>query len=215
MQFNNPHRKIKNNMTVQHLIKSMGRSPSRTSVVRLAVQRKKFSFPDTPMKFSLKLLVLLLSASFCLQASAATFTVTNTGDNGGVNPAPGAGTGTLRQAMIDSNANAGADIITFNPGVAGTILLSAALPNLAEDVTISGPGANVLTVLRPREHARITEPRAPGTRAPALTRLRRSASPLPISESSQLTAVKPSPSPASRLQVALGPAGVSGMITRH
>ena len=79
MQFNNPHRKIKNNMTIQHLIKSMGRSPSRTSVVRLAVQRKKFSFPDTPMKFSLKLLVLLLSASFCLQASAATFTVTNTG----------------------------------------------------------------------------------------------------------------------------------------
>ena len=66
-----------------------------------------------------------------------------------MNPAPGAGTGTLRQAMIDSNANAGADIITFNPGVTGTILLSAALPNLAEDVTISGPGANVLTVLRP------------------------------------------------------------------
>jgi hypothetical protein len=50
MQFNNPPRKIKNNMPVQPLIKSMGRSPSRTSVVRLAVQRKKFSFPNTPMK---------------------------------------------------------------------------------------------------------------------------------------------------------------------
>jgi hypothetical protein len=149
MQFNNPHRKIKKNMTVQHLIKLMGRSPSRTSVMRLAVQRKKFSFPDTPMKFSLKLLVLLLSASFCLQASAAAFTITNTGDNGGVNPAPGAGTGTLRQAIVDSNANAGADSITFNPGVTGTILLPAALPNLADDLIISGPGANVLTVLRP------------------------------------------------------------------
>ena len=45
--------------------------------------------------------------------SAATFTVTNTGDNGGVNPAPGAGTGTLRQAIIDANATAGADTITF------------------------------------------------------------------------------------------------------
>ena len=39
------------------------------------------------------------------RVSAATFTVTNTGDNGGVNPAPGAGTGTLRQAIVDANAN--------------------------------------------------------------------------------------------------------------
>jgi hypothetical protein len=31
------------------------------------------------------------------------FTVTNTGDNGGVNPAPGAGTGTLRQAIVDAD----------------------------------------------------------------------------------------------------------------
>src|SRR5438128_293985 len=36
----------------------------------------------------------------------STFTVTNTGDNGGVNPAPGAGTGTLRQAIVDANAAA-------------------------------------------------------------------------------------------------------------
>ncbi len=34
----------------------------------------------------------------------STFYVTNTGDNLGVNPAPGANTGTLRQAIIDSNA---------------------------------------------------------------------------------------------------------------
>jgi hypothetical protein len=33
------------------------------------------------------------------------FTVTNTGDNGGVDPAVGAGTGTLRQAIVDSNAD--------------------------------------------------------------------------------------------------------------
>jgi CSLREA domain-containing protein len=40
--------------------------------------------------------------------------VTNTGDNGGVNPAPGAGTGTLRQAIVDANASAGAQTIIFN-----------------------------------------------------------------------------------------------------
>jgi hypothetical protein len=31
--------------------------------------------------------------------------VTNTGDNGGVNPIPGAGTGTLRQAIVDADAD--------------------------------------------------------------------------------------------------------------
>ncbi len=35
----------------------------------------------------------------------STFFVTNTGDNMGVNPVPGAGTGTLRQAIIDANAS--------------------------------------------------------------------------------------------------------------
>src|SRR5437870_13791238 len=52
--------------------------------------------------------------------SAMTFLVTNTGDNGGLNPAPGAGTGTLRQALIDATAHAGMDSINFNisgPGV--------------------------------------------------------------------------------------------------
>jgi hypothetical protein len=49
----------------------------------------------------------------------STYLVTNTGDNGGVNPLPGAGTGTLRQAIIDANANAtgtaaSPDLIQFN-----------------------------------------------------------------------------------------------------
>src|SRR5689334_4218855 len=38
------------------------------------------------------------------RTSPAVFTVTNTGDNSGVNPAPFAGTGTLRQAIVDANA---------------------------------------------------------------------------------------------------------------
>ena len=77
----------------------------------------------------------------------ATFTVTNTGDNGGVDPAPSAGTGTLRQAIVDANANAGADMITFNIAGSGvqTITLAAALPLITSPVTIDGttqPGSS-------------------------------------------------------------------------
>src|SRR5690348_5829381 len=77
----------------------------------------------------------------------ATFTVTNTGDNGGVNPAPNAGTGTLRQAIIDANASAGTDTIAFNiPGTGvHTILPDAQLPELEEAAVIDGytqPGSS-------------------------------------------------------------------------
>jgi hypothetical protein len=44
----------------------------------------------------------------------STFLVTNTGDNSGVNPASGAGTGTFRQALVDANSNPGMDSIEFN-----------------------------------------------------------------------------------------------------
>ncbi len=88
--------------------------------------------------------LFIFGGAFATASRAATFVVTNTGDNGGMNPAPNAGTGTLRQAIVDANANSGADIITFT--VTGTIVLQSALPGLAEDVTISGPGANVLAV---------------------------------------------------------------------
>jgi hypothetical protein len=86
----------------------------------------------------------------------STFLVTNTGDNGGVNPAVGAGTGTLRQAIVDANA-AGTgtatnpDVIQFalpandphhfyykNDGVAGHVsLANVAATTAADDSTIS------------------------------------------------------------------------------
>ena len=66
---------------------------SRMSVVRLAVQRKKFSFPNAPMKHLLRIFALIVSASFYLQASAATVTVTNTND---------AGAGSLRAALASA-----------------------------------------------------------------------------------------------------------------
>jgi CSLREA domain-containing protein len=53
---------------------------------------------------------------------------------------------TLREAIAAANANAGADTISFS--VNGTITLSSALPGLSSDMTISGPGANLLSVSR-------------------------------------------------------------------
>ncbi len=64
------------------------------------------------------------------QGLLATFTVTNTNDSGA---------GSLRQAIIDANALAGADIITFNIGTGTqTINLSSVLPTITDQVTIDG-----------------------------------------------------------------------------
>ena len=71
------------------------------------------------------------------KAEAATYTVLNTNDNG---------PGSLRQSIVDANTNAGADIIIFNAGVIGTITLVTALPDITGALTITGPGANVLSV---------------------------------------------------------------------
>jgi CSLREA domain-containing protein len=76
------------------------------------------------------------------RAHAATYVVNSTGDTNVCDNT----TCTLRGAINAANGNSGADTITFS--VTGTILLGSALPNLSDDVTISGPGANVLTVKR-------------------------------------------------------------------
>jgi hypothetical protein len=67
----------------------------------------------------LRLAFLLLLAASSL--AAATFTVTNTNDSGA---------GSLRQAILDANANSGADTIAFNIPGSGvqTIALSSSLP---------------------------------------------------------------------------------------
>ncbi len=83
------------------------------------------------------------------------FVVTNTGDNGGVNPQPGAGTGTLRQAIIDSDSSntTGTNTIDFDIPGSGvqTIEPLTPLPTIVEPTAIDGysqPGAspNTLTV---------------------------------------------------------------------
>jgi predicted outer membrane repeat protein len=55
--------------------------------------------------------------------------------------------GTLRRAINDANAATGADTITFDSGLSGhTIHLLNSLPTITDDLTITGPGADTLTL---------------------------------------------------------------------
>ena len=82
-------------------------------------------------------LTLLMMAYAAPAAWAAEFTVTNTNDSG---------TGSLRQAILDANTNAGPDTIKFDiaddPDVAGnevkTISPTAQLPIISDPVVIDG-----------------------------------------------------------------------------
>ena len=65
------------------------------------------------------------------------FPVTNTSDNG---------LGSLRQAILDANANPGLDTIDFATGLSGTIVLTSGELQITDDVTIDGPGADRLSV---------------------------------------------------------------------
>ncbi|HJP81318.1 MAG TPA: choice-of-anchor U domain-containing protein [Candidatus Saccharimonadales bacterium] len=64
-------------------------------------------------------------------ASAATFTVINTNNSGA---------GSLRQALIDSNNNAGIDTVTFNIPGGGTHLISPLAPYSSTDGSSLGTG---------------------------------------------------------------------------
>lgn len=86
---------------------------------------------------------ILIAACLCLGASlgAATFSVTNLNDTG---------TGSLRQAVTDAEAAAGADNIIFNATLNGTISLLTALPDITQSLTVEGPTAanSAVTVSR-------------------------------------------------------------------
>lgn len=83
-------------------------------------------------------LVTLLGLSNTLpDARALTYIVTNT---------DASGPGSLRQAILDANSNAGYDTIHFAPGLNGTIVLTGALPAIAGDLALEGPGATELAV---------------------------------------------------------------------
>jgi hypothetical protein len=85
----------------------------------------------------------LAAFALCLggRLAAATYTVVNTDD---------AGVGSLRQAILDANANAGADTIAFNIAGGGvhTIEPATGLPTITDAVTIDGytqPGSSANT----------------------------------------------------------------------
>jgi large repetitive protein len=89
---------------------------------------------------SLPLLAAVLAAVLlpAASASALSYPVTNTGDSDSK--------GTLRGSIEEAEANAGPDSIPIE--VTGTIELGSALPSIADDLTITGPGAASLTVAR-------------------------------------------------------------------
>ena len=70
-----------------------------------------------------------------VSAPASTFTVTTTDDSG---------PGSLRQAIIDAIVNGYGEIVFSN--VTGMITLLSRLPSLDANLTITGPGTNLLTI---------------------------------------------------------------------
>lgn len=67
----------------------------------------------------------------------ATFAVLNLNDSG---------PNSLRQAVLDANNTAGPNLINFQPGLTGTITLTSGQLEITNDLTVQGPGANLLTV---------------------------------------------------------------------
>ncbi|HWO82765.1 MAG TPA: choice-of-anchor Q domain-containing protein [Solirubrobacterales bacterium] len=92
------------------------------------------------MSRPLRLLGLLVVILACLPAAAAgavSYAVTNTADSG---------PGSLRAAIQASNDPAAPDAISIS--ATGTIQLATALPAIADDVTVAGPGAGSLALER-------------------------------------------------------------------
>lgn len=91
------------------------------------------------LRYLLSLVTLfVVTAAFATAAFAETFTVSNLDDSG---------PGSLRQAILDSEATADPPhTLEFNAGLSGVIELMSTLPTLKAPVDIIGPGADLLTV---------------------------------------------------------------------
>jgi len=88
----------------------------------------------------MKLVPSLLGAAIAAAsplAGAATFTVTTLNDSGA---------GSLRDAIGQANAAAGADIVQFQAGLTGTIALTGGEIRISDTLDLNGPGANRITV---------------------------------------------------------------------
>src|SRR5262245_14547300 len=71
------------------------------------------------------------------RALLSVFTVTDLADSGA---------GSLRQAILDANAQPGIDLIDFAAGLQGTIALSSGQLDITDGLLVTGPGARQLAV---------------------------------------------------------------------
>ena len=121
--------------------------PSATITIPQGSSTASFEYQDTSPgtpTLTVTLLGVAASQQEMVTAAAAAIQVTNTNDSG---------PGSLRQAITAANTAPGS-IIVFGPGVTGTINLLTALPAVTANMTIVGPGANLLTIERsPSAHA--------------------------------------------------------------
>lgn len=95
----------------------------------------------TNRKLAQSMLAAILVSAATAPSFGLTFTVTNLSDGAAPGPA-----GSLRRAVNDANVIIGADIINFQAGLAGVITLTNGELNISGDVTINGPGANVVII---------------------------------------------------------------------
>ena len=92
------------------------------------------------------------AALFAQSAGAAgtTYVVTTLDDPVSPDPdnciTPGPNPCSLREAILAANADIDADTITFDPSLSGTIVLGSSLEPLSGSLTVTGPGADVLTI---------------------------------------------------------------------
>lgn len=77
-----------------------------------------------------------VTATFAV-GTPRTFTVTSLADQG---------PGSLRQAVIEANANAGDDTIALADGLTGTVSLTSGAIAITDSLTLSGPGADRLAI---------------------------------------------------------------------
>ena len=83
------------------------------------------------------LLVTMVVLSLASRAFAVDLLVYNKNDSGA---------GSLRQAISDNNALSGGNTIVFSNTVTGTITLTGGQLSISKNLTLMGPGANVLAV---------------------------------------------------------------------
>jgi Cep192 domain 4 len=149
----------------------MGRSPSRTSVVRLAVQRKKFSFPNTPMK--ILGLIRVIGAASATAAALLTLMLAATVGQAARLPSiawsPVTSPGTFDYGAVNVGQAASQTFALTNSGGSATGMLSVSL-GTATEFSITADACTG-TALGPRKSCNVTVQYVPTTAGQTTTTL--------------------------------------------